>query len=147
MRPPAQPRTPHAPPSLAQYGLDYLGVSFGASSAAVDAAAQTVTVTVQLANAAPRAGAYVVQVYFSQALSRFSRFQSMLGGWTKTWVPASGEVSVDVAVTFEAMAYYDPEAQEQVLDGGEYTLTVCASIAACDKANAHTVSLPETHGL
>jgi len=143
--PPAQPH-PH-PPSLAQYGLDYLAVTFGASSATVDAAAQTVTVTVQLANAAPTAGAYVVQVYFSQALSRFSRFQSMLGGWTKAWVPASGGVSVDVVVTFEAMAYYDPEAQEQVLDGGEFTLTVCANIASCDKANAHTVSLPETHGL
>ena len=122
-------------------------MTFGASSAAVDAAARTVTITVQLNNAAAVAGAYVVQVYFSQALSRYSRFQSMLGGWTKAAVPASGGVSVEVVVTFEAMAYYDPEAQEQVLDGGDYELTACANIRACDGKDAHTVTLPETHGL
>lgn len=122
-------------------------MTFGASSVAVDVAARAVTVTVQLNNAAAVAGGYVVQVYFSQALARYSRFQSMLGGWTKAWVPAVGGVSVDVDVTFEAMAYYDPEAQDMVLDGGDYELTVCANIAACDKKDAHTVTLPETHGL
>ena len=127
--------------------MDYLAVTFGASSAAVDVNAQTVTVTVQLNNAASMEGKYVVQVYFSQLLSRYSRFQSMLGGWTKALVPASGSVGVEVVVTFEALAYYDPEAQEQVLDGGDYELIVCANIAACDKKNAHTVTLPETHGL
>ena len=130
-----------------KYGLDYLMVTFGASSASVDASTQTVTVTVELNNVAPIAGAYVVQVYFTQMLSRYTRFQSMLGGWVKAWVPASGSVTVHVAVTFEAMAYYDPAAMEQVLDGGDYALTVCANIAACDKANSHTVTLPETHGL
>jgi hypothetical protein len=34
---------------------------------------------------------------------------------------------------------------KQVLDGGAFT--VFANIAACDKSNSHTVTLPETHGL
>ena len=122
-------------------------VTFGASSATVDAAAQAVSVSVQVLNAAPRAGGYVVQVYFTQMLSRFTRFQRMLGGWAKVWVPASGSVQATVAVSFEAMAYYDPIARDMVLDGGEYQLTVCTSIADCKGSNMHTVTLPETHGL
>lgn len=113
----------------------------------MDAAAQTVSVSVQVLNEAPREGGYVVQVYFAQVQSRFTRFQRMLGGWEKVWVPASGSVQATVAVSFEALAYYDPIAREMVLDGGLYELTVCTSIADCKGSNTHTVTLPETHGL
>ncbi len=44
------------------FGLDYLSVSFGPSSAVVDATAELVNVTVELVNAAPVAGLYVVEV-------------------------------------------------------------------------------------
>jgi beta-glucosidase len=44
------------------FGLDYLDVSVAASSAEVDTAAQSVNVSVALANAAPTAGLYVVEV-------------------------------------------------------------------------------------
>ena len=84
---------PFSPLFALGHGLDYLNVSFGASSAAVDAAAQTMTVSVDVVNAASAAGAYVVQVYFTQQVSRFSRSQKQLGGWTKAALPAAGSAS------------------------------------------------------
>jgi len=141
---------PFAPNYALGHGLDYLGVSLGASAAAVDAGAGAVNVSVTLRNAAPRAGAYVVQVYFMQHLSRYTRYQLALGGFEKVWLAAGSDTQALVQVAFADMAYYDPAAREMVLEAGEYTVVVCASLAACDAAgsNAHVVSIPATlHGL
>jgi len=106
-------------------------VSYGASSATLDTAAQCVHVDVTVNNAAPREGAYVVQVYFTQALSKFSRYQRILGGFEKVWLPANGSLNVTVDVTFEAMAYYDPISKGMVLEASDYTLFICSNIATC----------------
>jgi len=113
------------------HGLDFLSVSYGASSATLDTAAQCVHVDVTVNNAAPREGAYVVQVYFTQALSKFSRYQRILGGFEKVWLPANGSLNVTVDVTFEAMAYYDPISKGMVLEASDYTLFICSNIATC----------------
>jgi beta-glucosidase-like glycosyl hydrolase len=141
---------PFAPNYALGHGLDYLAVSLGASAAAVDAGARAVRVSVALHNAAPRAGAYVVQVYFMQHLSRYTRYQLMLGGFEKVWLAAASDAQAQVQLAFADMAYYDPVAKDMVLEAGDYTVVVCASLAACDVkgSNAHVVSIPATlHGL
>ena len=110
----------------------------------VDLPNQVINVTVQVNNAAAREGGYVVQVYFSQGLSRFSRFEKMLGGFAKVWVVARGSVQAEVPVTFAAMSYYDPIARDMVLEASDYTIFVCTSIADDCKANSHTITIPTT---
>jgi beta-xylosidase len=141
--------TPFAPNYYFGHGLDYLSVTVAASSAVVDAAAMRVNVTVSLANAAPRAGKYVVQVYFSQARSRYARFQRMLAGFTKVAVPAGpgGAAAATVSVPFADLAHWDPVGQTMFLEQGDYTFSVCASSAeaTCNKADAHAVVIPQTY--
>ena len=141
--------TPFAPNYAFGHGLDYLAVSLTASSVTVDAAAMLVNVTVALANAAPVAGKYVVEVFFSQALSRYARFQHMLAGFSKLDVPAGPGSAAQalVSVPFADMAHWDPLAQTMFLEQGAYTFSVCASSAAatCDKANEHVVVIPQTY--
>ena len=131
------------------FGLDYLSVAFGASSAVVDAPNMLVNVTVEVSNAAPMAGKFVVEVFFSQALSRlFVRYRTMLAGFAKVSLAAqSGPVPVTVAIPFADLAYWDPRAQDYVLEGGSYSFSVCRDYATCDAAQTHSVVLPETTGL
>jgi len=135
---------PFAPLFALGHGLDYLNVSYASSTATVDAAAQTMTVSVAVVNTAPAAGAYVVQVYFTQRLSRYSRFQKQLGGWTKAALPAAGAAQVTVTVQFAAVAYYDKNVSAMVLDAGEYSLCACHAYDNCPAANCHDVVVPET---
>ena len=95
------------------HGLDYLSVTYGASSAVVDAANLFVNVSVALSNAAPVAGLYVVQVYFAQALSRYARFQRMLAGFAKVAVPAGpgGAAQASISVPYADLAHWDPVGQ------------------------------------
>lgn len=141
--------TPFAPNYAFGHGLDYLQVTVSASAAVVDAAAMRVNVSVALANAAPRAGKYVVQVYFSQAASRYARFQRMLAGFAKVAVPAGprGEASALVSVPFADLAQWDPAGQTMLLEEGAYTFSVCASSAeaTCGKADVHEVVIPATY--
>ena len=132
--------TPFSPRFPLGHGLDYLKVTYGPSNAAVNAAARVVELNVTVLNSAPRTGDYVVQVYFTQAVSRYTRYQRMLCGWAKVTVATR----VDVAVTcpFEAMAYWDPSRADMVLEAGEYTMNICSSIADCSSANEHVITIP-----
>jgi hypothetical protein len=107
----------------------------------------TVNVSVALTNAAPRGGLFVVEVYFTQQLSRYARFQRMLAGFTKVAVPANGGASATVSVSFADMAHYDPVAKTMFLEQGGYTFSVCTSSdsATCAKANTHDVVIPQTY--
>jgi hypothetical protein len=91
----------------------------------------------------------VVAVFFSQALSRYARFQRMLAGFKKLDVPAGPGSAVQalISVPFADMAHWDPLAQTMFLEQGAYTFSVCASSAAatCDKANEHVVVIPQTY--
>ena len=143
----SNPAAPPPAPSRS-FGLDYLGVSYGASSAVVDASNLCVNVSVALSNSAPVAGLYVVQVYFSQSLSRYARFQRMLAGFAKVAVPAGpgGAAQASVSIPYTDMAHWDPIGQQMFLEAGEYTITVCTSSdeATCAKANTHSIVVPQT---
>jgi beta-glucosidase len=131
------------------FGLDYLQVSISSSSALVDIASMTVNVTINLRNSAIRNGQYVVQVYFSQSLSRYSRFQRMLGGFTKVYMPTgpSGTISTTISIPFADMAHYDPLQKWMFLEQGEYTFSVCSNSdeSTCKDTDKHTVMIPTTY--
>jgi len=130
------------------FGLDYLSVTFGASSVVVDAANMLVNVTVEVINSSPNAGKFVVEVFFSQALSRYVRYRTQLAGFEKISLPAqSGPVPVTVSIAFADIAYWDPRSQDYVLEGGSYSFSVCRDYASCDAAQTHSAVLPETTGL
>jgi Fibronectin type III-like domain len=107
----------------------------------------TVNVSVSLSNTASRGGLFVVEVYFSQQLSRYARFQRMLAGFVKVVVPANGEANATVSVSFADMAHFDPIAKTMFLESGTYTFFVCTSsdAASCAKANTHDVVIPQTY--
>lgn len=139
--------TPYAPLYPFGFGLDYLQVSYGQSSAVVDATNLFVNLTVQVTNADQvRAGDKVVQVYFSQAVSRYVRYRRMLAGFVRVALPVDGSVSASVAVKWRDLSYWDPRAQVMVLEAGSYTFFVChsSSSADCPSENTHTVVIPTT---
>jgi beta-glucosidase-like glycosyl hydrolase len=138
--------TPFAPNFAFGHGLDYLAVTFGASSVTVDTPNQLVNVTVALNNAAPRSGLFVVEVFFRQMLSRFVRYDTILGGFVKVLVPASGGTTAALAIPFADLAYYDPLARDYVLEAGAYKALVCSSSRKedCPAANTHGFQVPST---
>jgi beta-glucosidase len=75
--------TPFAPAYPFGFGLDYLSVTFGSSSVVVDTVNQFVNATLAVNNAAARPGAKTVQLYFSQTVARYTRYNTMLAGWQK----------------------------------------------------------------
>ena len=131
------------------FGLDYLNVVISSSSALVDAVNMAVNVTVNLSNSAKMGGQRVVQVYFSQSVSRYSRFQRMLAGFAKVTLPASpsGTASVTISVPFADMAHYDPIAKSMFLEEGEYSFSVCENSeeASCKASDKHTIIIPQTY--
>ena len=137
---------PFAPAYALGHGLDYLCVTLATSAAVVDAVGACVNVTVTLANAAPRPGAFVVQVYFTQLLSRFARYESELGGWTKLALPASGSADALVSVPFSALEHWDPSAAggagAMIREGGSFIFRVCTSAVECPPQHAHAVDIP-----
>jgi len=139
--------TPYKPNYPFGFGLDYLKVVTSSSSAIVDAVNMFVNVTVNLLNSAQTSGQYVVQVYFSQSLSRYARFQRMLAGFSKVQVPASGTASVTISIPFSDMAHYDPIAKWMFLEEGEYSLSVCENSeqSSCKDSDKHIVVIPQTY--
>jgi beta-glucosidase len=133
-----QPFTPLYPLG---YGLDYLQITLRNVSAVVDAANQVIDVTVNVANAASREGAFVVQIYFSQVLSRYSRYQKILGGFTKVLLPALGAIDIPVSLSYADLAYWDPKAKTMTIEAGNYTLFACQDISTCSDATL-TVTVP-----
>lgn len=133
-----QPFTPLYPLG---YGLDYLQITLRNVSAVVDAANQVIDVTVNVANAASREGAFVVQIYFSQVLSRYSRYQKILGGFTKVLLPALGAIDIPVSLSYADLAYWDPKAKTMTVEAGNYTLFACQDISTCSDATL-TVTVP-----
>ena len=136
---------PFAPAYPFGHGLDYLDVSFGHIGAVVDEPNRHVNVSVELLNAAARGGGYVVQVYFNQAVSRYTRYEAMLGGFVKVALPPKGTTTVRVDIPYADMAYWDPRgAGTMVLEAGAYTLFVCRSSDRATCALGMQVSIPTT---
>ena len=139
--------TPFEPAYAFGWGLDYLDVTIGATSVVVDAAAMRVNVSVALDNAAPRAGKWVVQVYFSQALSRYARFQRMLAGFAKVDMPAGpgGTAVAALSISFADLAQWDPLQQTMLLEQGAFSFAVCSDSRTCDATHTHSVEIPQTY--
>ena len=83
-------------------------------------------------------------------VSKYTRYQSMLGGWAKVQVPAGpGAVMVvSVPIPYSDMAYWNPKLNggAMVLEAGVYTFSVCGSSnqKSCAAANTQNVTVPVT---
>ena len=90
----------------------------------------------------------LTQVYFSQSISRYTRYKRMLAGFTKVPVPASSSTDVALSIPFADLAYWDPKATGPVsgfvLEAGEYSISVCAHSGDCPSSNTHVVAVPDT---
>ena len=86
----------------------------------------------------------VLRVYFNQAISRYTRYQRMLAGFTKVSVPASGSTNASLSIPYADLAYWDPQAEDMVLEAGSYTFFVCSNSRDCPAAASHVVQVPRT---
>ncbi|MET3567335.1 beta-glucosidase [Leifsonia sp. 563] len=109
------------------HGLSYTTFSYGDASASVTASGD-IEVRVTVTNTGERSGREVVQVYTSLAGSHVQRPPRELKGFGVIELEpgASGEVAV--TVRREDLAYWDVRADRWVVEGGEYTIEVGASI-------------------
>ena len=127
------------------FGLDYLevvragpGATFPrpALSATTIGPNGSTTLTITLRNAAPRAGAFAVQVYFRQRVAAIARPNLLLANFTKVWLPASGAATAVVLVKAVELGYYDGWAGRHTVAAGQYDLFVCAdSTCGCGFGN------------
>jgi beta-glucosidase len=85
----------------------------------------TLNITVNVANVGKIVSKTVAAIYFSKPLSKFVRYHKMLGAFTKTpLIKAGGSATVTLAMPISAMSVYDPKAQDQRVEPGEYVLTL-----------------------
>ena len=142
---------PFSPAYAFGSGLDYLNVSIVGSTAVLDEAGRCINFTITLHNAAPFAGSHVVQVYFNQQLSRYTRYKLMLAGFEKVHVTANGAATAAISVPYADLAYYYPRERTMVLESGDLNFFVCRDsgsdgclLAGKDqKVNAtHVVNVP-----
>ena len=137
--------TPFTPLYSLGHGLDYLNVSYVSSQASsFDSSLNVVNISMTLLNTAPRGGKFVIEIYFTQELSRYTRYKSMLGGFSKVDMPANGTLDVSISINAADLAYYDPKMNDMILEAGHYTFSLCYSINKCSPNNVHTVNIPNS---
>ncbi|MHC9297243.1 glycoside hydrolase family 3 C-terminal domain-containing protein [Mycobacterium sp. LTG2003] len=105
------------------------------------------TVLVRVTNTGSRAGREVVQVYASLPGSRMSRPPRWLIGFTGVTLSPGEHRSVEIPISRTALTYWDVDAEDWVLEGGDYTVSVGAS--SRDLRLHATTTLPgdEIHSL
>lgn len=125
------------------HGLSY--TSFAFSGLAVEADADGITVSVDVANTGDRDGREVVQVYVSVPGSAVQRPVRELKGFANVAVAAGSTERATVRIPNEDLGYYDTAQERWVVEAGDYEVTVGAS--SRDLRGTATVSLAGDAGL
>jgi len=107
------------------YGLSY--TSFEYSDIEASENADTVTVSCNVRNTGPRAGAEVVQLYARKADSRVFRPDRELKGFAKIYLEAGETKRVEISFEKAELSYYNVKEKAWVLENGEYELLIGAS--------------------
>jgi hypothetical protein len=131
---------PWGPLFTFQHGLSY--TTFAAAvptpgpPVTVSARGGEVKVAVHVTNMGTVAGKAVVAVYFSKPYSTFVRWHKMLGAFAKTPTAIGPGLTavVELVLPVSKLSSYDPTANGQVVEPGDYALQV-----VCDDS---TVALP-----
>lgn len=112
------------------HGLSYTTFEFGAPrlDRSVITAGEGVEVTVPVRNTGNRAGSTVVQIYVRDEASSLLRPDRELKGFAKLSLAPGEEREVRVALPPRAFAAWDPRVHGWVVEPGEFTILVGASV-------------------
>lgn len=130
------------------FGLSYSSISITAASI-INSPSQPASgvwnVTASVSVHGP-AASVVVQVYFAQALSQYSRYNRMLAGFAKVSLPGGGvTTAVNIAIPVSTVASYFPDpVDDYVVEAGSYTLYV-AQYSTDSSAIAVPVTVTSTN--
>jgi beta-glucosidase len=111
------------------HGLSYSKFDYSALKLVPGAGTTGSVVTVQcdVANAGPRDGAEVVEIYVHQAKPGLPRPEKELKGFQKVFLKAGEKKTVSIPLDRSAFAYYDPDKAGWVAEAGDYTILVGSS--------------------
>lgn len=114
------------------FGLSY--TTFSIDRLSVDAgqtkAGDLVQFSVDVTNTGSRAGAEVVQLYASYTGSEVERAELELKGFTRVYLEAGETTTVEIPLTVNDLAYYDPAKAAWVLETLEHKIQVGTSSRA-----------------
>ncbi|MBK8027157.1 MAG: glycoside hydrolase family 3 C-terminal domain-containing protein [Chloroflexi bacterium] len=103
--------------------------------------ADTITVSVDVANTGARAGKEVVQLYVADPVSRLRRPVKELKAFAKVALEPGETKTVEMTLDARAFSYYDPVYGQWIAEAGEFEIAVGASSA--DIRLRKTVTLTE----
>ncbi len=107
------------------FGLSYTTWKFGEPVVAKQA--DHVTVTVDLQNVGPVAGAEVVQVYVGMQRSSVERQKKLLKGFKKIQLEPGESTSVTLTVDLDELQYFSNEQRKWIFEAGSYAVYVGSS--------------------
>lgn len=123
------------------HGLSYTTFGYGEVRAEPVAADDqpSVTVSVDVTNTGPVAGAEVVQVYVRDLVAAVYRPVLELKGFAKVHLEPGEQRTVDILLDRRAFAFWDPVERDWLVEAGEFEIVVAAS--SRDPRGSVTVTL------
>jgi beta-glucosidase len=113
------------------YGLSYTTFSFANLSVSPDAESAAPqprwTVSFDVTNTGPRAGAAVAQVYVSDAHAKVARPSKELKAFSKVMLRPGETRQVTLSLDLRSLAYYDVAGKQWKADAGTFTVRVGGS--------------------
>jgi len=106
------------------YGLSYGHFKFTVFTPATQTVSATdnITVNVTVTSTATLDSLYIIQIYYNQVISKYVRYQLMLAGFKKVFIPKGGAVTTTITFPARNLGYYDPDLKMRVVESGDYTL-------------------------
>ncbi len=113
------------------YGLSYTGFDYGKLSADKReyAPADTVKLSMEVANVGKTDGAETVQFYVSQKNPSIMRPAKELKGFKKVFVKAGEKANVEIEIPVASFAFYDEAERKWVVEDDTFTIHAAASSA------------------
>jgi beta-glucosidase len=109
------------------YGLSYTTFEYGKASLSSGTMNKQLTVKVPVTNTGKVAGAEVVQLYVSACEPAVDRPVRELKGFEKVWLEPGQTKTVSITFDRDALARFDADAHQWVVDAGTYKALVAAS--------------------
>jgi len=117
--------TPGTPLYPFGFGLHYTNFQFSGLTVPSNVPlGSQFNVSVMVSNVGKMNGKVAVQVYYSQVLSKFVRYERMLCAFTKVEVKSGDQVKVVVPVRVDDLGYYHSDTKSTYTESGDYQIFV-----------------------